>query len=201
MLEASTSGPAQLRHKTINAEVNLLSEWQRKRDEVVEQITRMAIALTLVALLALGSLPFLLRAFVASGARLADAQTTLNDKTLTASRLDMQKRSATPRLDQDAMHESVVREAKQFLGQTLLVMNAAEPGMAFQSVTASVVSGELTINCKADAETNAVVQNFMAHAKEGSSVHSYLLVNTQKNPVLGNDGVSFEYSKVVGVAP
>ena len=201
MLEASTSGPAQLRHKTINAEVNLLSEWQRQRDDVVEQITRMAIALTLVALLALGSLPFLLRAFVKSGARVQRAQTALNEKAATANNLEIRKRSATPLLDQGAMHESVVREAKQFLGQTMLVMNAAEPGMAFQTVSSSVVSGELTVDCKADAENNAVVQNFMSHANQGPSVHSFLLVNAQKDPVLANDGVSFEYSKVVGVAP
>ena len=201
MLEASTSGPAQLKHKTINAEVNLLSEWQRKRDDVVEQITRMAIALTLVALLALGSLPFLLRAFVNSGARLRKAQLVLNAKTTSANALDSTKKSIAPRLDQGAMHESVVREAKQFLGQTFMVMNAAEPGMAFQSVSSTVVSGELTVDCKADAENNAVVQNFMSHANQGPSVHSFLLVNAQKNPVLANDGVSFEYSKVVGVAP
>ena len=201
MLEASTSGPAQLRHKTINAEVNLLSEWQRNRDDVVEQITRMAIALTLVALLALGSLPFLLRAFAASGIREREAQAMLNDKTALAGQLETQRKSDVPRLDQDAMHESVVREAKQFLGQTMKVMNAAGPGMAFQRVRSSVVSGELTINCKADAENNEVAQDFMSHAKEGQNVHSDLLVNAQKNPVLGADGVSFEYSKVVGVAP
>jgi len=201
MLEASTSGHAQLRNKTINAEVNLLSEWQRQRDDVVEQITRTAIALTVVALLALGSLPFLLRAFVKSGARVRQAAMTMTAKSVTANNLEVRKKSAAPRLDQGAMHESVVREAKQFLGQTLLVMNAAEPGMAFQSVSSSVVSGELTVNCKSDAENNAVVQNFMSHANMGPSVHSFLLVNAQKDPVLGDQGVSFEYSKVVGVAP
>lgn len=197
MLEASTSGHGPLKHKTINAEVNLLSEWQRKRDSLSEQITRMAAGLTLTALLAFGSLPFLLRAFIDSNRRLHEAQSVMDGRSAMLDKLEQAKKTAAPRLDQGEMHDTVVREAKQFLGQTIRVMNAAEPGMAFESVNADVISGQLTINCKADAESNSVVQAFIENA--GKDSQSSLLRTAQKNGKLSQDGIGFEYVKSVGV--
>jgi hypothetical protein len=201
MLEASTSGHAQPKHKTINAEVNLLSEWQRERDSLSEQITRTAIVLTLAAMITFGSAPFLFRAFFGSDRRLHSAQSKHDDGSATLAELDKLKRAATPRLDQGAMRDTVAREAKQFLGHTLSVMNAAEAGMAFESVTADVISGELTINCKADAESNSVVQSFIDDAGKGAHVTSTLLRTAQKNGKLSQDGIGFEYVKKIEVTP
>lgn len=200
MLEASTSGHAQPRNKTINAEVNLLSEWQRKRDSLNEQITRAAVLMTLLALLTFGSSPFLVRAFFESSSRLHSAQAVLDSKTVEMQRTDTEKKAAAPKLDQGAMHDTVTREAKQFLGQTFAVINAAEAGMAFESINANVISGELTVSCKADAESNSVVQSFIDHAGQGSNVNSTLLRTAQKNGKLSPDGIGFEYVKSVEVS-
>lgn len=201
MLEASTSGHAQLKHKTINAEVNLLSEWQRKRDSLNEQITRTAIVLTLTAMVTFGGTPFLFRSFFAADRRLNKAQTEFSDRAATLAALEIQKKANTPKLDQGAMRDTVAREAKQFLGHTLAVINSAEVGMAFESVTADVISGELTINCKADAESNSVVQSFIERAGKGDHVNSTLLRTAQKNGKLAEDGVGFEYVKKLQVSP
>lgn len=201
MLEASTTGPAQLRHKTINAEVNLLSEWQRQRNSLSEQITRAAMLLGLIALLTIGSMPFLFRAFFSSGRRLHFAQIQVRSHNDTLNSLEDQKKADAPRLDQGAMHETVVQESNQFLGQTILVMNSAEAGMAFQRIESDVISGELTINCTADAESNSVVQNFIDRAGNGQNVNSTLLRTAQKNGKLAPDGLGFEYVKAVAVVP
>jgi len=199
MLEASTSGHAQPRHKTINAEVNLLSEWQRKRDSLNEQIARTAIVLTLVALVTFGSAPFLLRSYFAASRRLQYANSVAAERVVDLQQVEAQKKELTPRLDQGAMKETVSREAKQFLGHTLQVLNSAKAGMAFETVAADVISGELTISCRADAETNSVVQSFIEDASKGSNVKSTLLKTAQKNGKLTPDGIGFEYVKVVTV--
>jgi hypothetical protein len=201
MLEASTSGHGQHKNKTINAEVNLLSEWMRQRDTLGEQITRTAVVLIIFTLLTFGSAPFLLRAFFESASRVHGAQVVFDGKTAALATNEQKKLAATPKLDQGAMHDTVVREAKQFLGQTMLVLNASGAGMAFGSVRADVVSGDLTINCSAVAESNSVVQTFLDHAAQGPNVKSTLLRTAQPDKILAPEGVAFEYVKGVEVSP
>lgn len=200
MLEASSTGHAQLKHKTINAEVNLLTEWQRQRDTLLEQIARAAVALTLISLLAFGSMPFLWRTYAASSWNLVKSQAALDSFSSKLSKLDGDKAQAKPKLDRGAMHDSVVREGKQFLGHTMLIMNATLPGMAIETTSSDVIGGELTIHCKADAENNSVAQGFMDKAGLGPNVESTLLSTAQKNGKLGPEGVGFEYVKRVQVS-
>ena len=200
MLEASTSGHGPLKHKTINAEVNLLSEWLRKRDSLNEQITRAAIVLGVVARVTFGSAPFLLRAFFDASSRLHSAEVLSETQSINLTRAEQDKKVAAPKLDQGAMHDTVVREAQQFIGHTMEVMNSAKAGMAFQSVSANVISGDLTITCKADAESNAVVQSFIEDAGKGDNVKSTLLRTAEKDTKLSAQGVSFEYVKGVAVS-
>jgi hypothetical protein len=199
MLEASTTGHAQLKHKTINAEVNLLAEWQRGRDQVSEQIARVSIALALVALLAVGSVPFLLHAFQGANQRLLQSQGMLKGLSGQLDSMEGAKKAAKPRLDQGAMHETVIREANQFLGQTVKVMNSGSPEMALDTITSNVIGGELTIQCTADAENNAIAQTFIQQAGLGSNVNSTLLSAAQKNGRLAPDGVGFAYEKRIEV--
>lgn len=201
MLEASTTGHAQLRNKTINAEVNLLNEWQRKRDLLSEQITRLAIAFGLVSLLSFGSAPFLIRTFVTANSKLKLAQSQLEQDSVLLTKREEKKKTETPKIDQGAMHDTVVREAKQFLGHTFTVMNAAQAGMAFETVKTDVIGGTMTVTCKADAENNTVVETFLREAGKGKNVISTLLRTTQKDPKLSIDGVNFECVKQIGVTP
>lgn len=201
MLEASTTGHAQLKHKTINAEVNLLTEWQRDRNKVNDQIARVAGLMALVAALAFGTAPFLVRAHHASGERLHDSQNALKKVSSDLAGLQQARKDAKPRIDQSAMHDTVVREADQFLGHTVLVINSASAGMAFETITADVIGGEMTIYCKADAESNLVEQSFMSQAKQGPKVESMQLQTADKSDKLGRDGISFECKKSIEVTP
>jgi len=197
MLEASSLGHAQPKHKTINAEVNLLTEWQRRRNTLLEQIARLAVVLAFLVVLSAASIPFLVHMFAQASTRLDVAKITLKSQSGLLDGLDKQKKDAKPRLDRGSMHEAVTKEAKQFLGQTLEVMNAAAPGMAFQSVTADVIGGEVTIRCKGYAETNAVALAFAGQADEKKLAERSFIPAMQKDPRLGRDGVSFEYQKQV----
>ena len=188
MLEASTTGHAQLKHKTINAEVNLLTEWQRDRNRVSDQIARVAALMALVAALAFGTAPFLVRAHHASGERLRNSENSLKSVSATLAGLQQARKDAKPRIDQNAMHDTVVREANQFIGHTVLVINSASAGMAFETISSDVIGGQMTINCKANAESNLVEQTFMSQAYQGPNVDSLLLQTSQKDPVLGPMG-------------
>ncbi|MEA2554352.1 MAG: hypothetical protein QOJ65_2528 [Fimbriimonadaceae bacterium] len=201
MLEVSSTGPAQLKHKTINAEVNLLTEWQRERSRVNEQIARTAGVLALILLVAFGSLPFLLKSFWISTERLTASRTALKDVSADLVLLETARKEAKPRIDQSAMHETVTHEARQFLGHTMLVLNSASAGMAFETVTSNVIGGELTLHVKADAESNAVAQTFIEQAGGGPNVNSTLLATAQKNGKLSADGIGFDYVKRIGVKP
>ena len=199
MLEASTTGHAQPKHKTINAEVNLLTEWQKDRGKVNDQIARVAGLMALVAALAFGTVPFLVRGYHDSGDRLRMSQDSLKRVSGVLTGLQQARKEAKPRIDQSAMHDTVVREANQFLGHTVLVINSASAGMAFEKVSANVIGGEMTIDCKADAESNLVEQTFIDQASRGPNVESTLLQTAQKSTTLSHDGVSFECKKTVGV--
>lgn len=201
MLEATTSGLAQPKHKTINAEVNLLAEWQRARDRVHEQIVRVAAGLTLLGLLAFGTVPVLFRTSRAADARLKNANASLSQTQAQLSGLEAARKAAKPRIDEGAMSDTVRLEATEFLGHTIGVINSASAGMAFETITADVIGGELTLRCKADAESNAVVQTFLSQAGGGPNVNSTLLATAQRNARLSKDGVGFEYVKRIGVTP
>jgi len=201
MLEASTTGHAQLKHKTINAEVNLLTEWQRDKSKVNDQIARIAGLMALIAALAFGTSPFLVRAYHESGERLHIAQDSLKHVSSQLGGLQEARKEAKPRIDQSTMHDTVRREANQFLGHTVLVINSASAGMAFETVSADVIGGEMTLHCKADAESNAVAQNFIEQAGQGPNVESTLLATAEKNDKLARDGIGFEYVKRIEVTP
>ena len=201
MLEASTTGHAQLKHKTINAEVNLLTEWQRDKGKVNDQIARVAGLMALLAALAFGTAPFLVRAYRDSGERLRIAQDGVKHVSAQLGGLQEARKEAKPRIDQSTMHDTVRREANQFLGHTVLVVNSASAGMAFESVTSDVIGGEMTVHCKADAESNVVAQNFIEQAGGGPNVESTLLATAEKNGVLAHDGIGFEYVKRIEVNP
>lgn len=201
MLEASSTGHAPPRNKTINTEVNLLAEWQRERGRVNELITRQMVALALFALVAFSSVPFLVRAQAAANERLTKAKYAVQGTSTLLADLESKQKAAKPRIDESEMHETVRHEATQFLGHAVKVINAAPAGMAFDTVGADVIGGELAIRCKADAESNSVVQYFIDHAGRGENVNSTLLATAQKNGKLSRDGVGFEYVKRIGVTP
>jgi hypothetical protein len=201
MLEASTTGHAQLKNKTINAEVNLLTEWQRDKGKVNDQIARVAGLMALIAALAFGTAPFLVRAYRDSGERLRIAQDGVKHVSAQLGGLQEARKEAKPRIDQSTMHDTVRREANQFLGHTVLVINSASAGMAFETVSADVIGGEMTLHCKADAESNLVAQNFIEQAGGGPNVESTLLATAEKNGKLARDGIGFEYVKRIQVNP
>lgn len=201
MLEATTSGLAQPKHKTINAEVNLLAEWQRERNRVNDRILRTAAVLTMLALLAVCTIPFLVSASRRASVRLEKANSELQHVHGQLDGMEAARKAAKPRIDEGTMRSTVKHEATQFVGHTVSVINAASAGMAFESITAEVIGGEMTLRCKADAESNAVVQSFLTQAGQGPNVNSTLLATAQRNGRLSKDGVGFEYVKRIGVTP
>ena len=113
--------------------------------------------------------------------------------------LTIEQKEAVPKLDGEAIRTSLRRRARQFLGQTVLVLNAAPTGMAFESLSIDVISGEQTIRCKADAEQDSVIRTFVQKAGEGPQELSTQIANSRSADKLSEDGVAFELVKKVEV--
>jgi hypothetical protein len=201
MLEASSTGSAPLRQKTINAEVNLLSEWLRRRSRLNEHIARMAGILGLILVVGGGSMPFFIRAYGDAHRRSIAALDNLEMAKAKLASLQPARTSARPRIDQSVMRDTVKREAEQFIGHTVLLLNSASAGMAFDVISADVIGGEMVVHVRADAENNSVIQGFYEQAQKGPNVQSTLLATSSHNGILGAEGMGFEYIKRIKVTP
>lgn len=199
MLEANLTGSAPLKQKTINAEVNLLSEWLRTRKALGEQITRTASVLGLILVMGAGSMPFLKHAYSDADQNASQVRGELERANALLAEKQPGRLSARPVIDQSVMRATVAREAEQFVGNTVLLLNAASAGMAIDVVSADVIGGEMTIHVKADAESNAVIQGFIDQAAKGRNVDSTLLATSSRSETLGVDGMRFEYIKRIKV--
>lgn len=196
---ANTSGPAQLRHKTINVEANLLNEWLEERSRLLDQTRKMAAALAVVLVVALGTTPMIFSG--SNSIQTASATTAEELAMLQASveQLDKKRDKVKSKIDSEAMRASVLSRSRSFLGNGIVVMNSASSGMAIETLSLDVLGGDLTIRCKAQAERSTVTEDFLAAAGKGNSVVSTLLATSQKDSRLGSDGVIFEYVKRVEV--
>lgn len=200
-MEASISGHAQPRQRTLDVEVNLLSEWLERRVKTREQTTRSAICRAVSALLVAVAIPLLFRTASAAAGRATALKLASGTAAKRVEALEKQRLAALPRVDEAEMRIAVRRQARQFLGQTAIVLNAALPGMAVEVLGVEVLGGELTLRCKADAENSKVAEHFLDGAGKGPNALSILLSNSQRNGRLGPDGVGFEMVKRVEVNP
>lgn len=201
MLEASTSGFGQHKHKSINVEVNLLAEWASTRSSARRKIRTTLLLLGAVIVLSATTLPTLSNGKAAAEKRSANAAASFAKLDGELSTLTREQKEAVPKLDGEAMRTSLRRRARQFLGQTVLVLNSAPAGMAFESLSIDVISGEQTIRCKADAERDSVVRTFVTRAGEGPRGISTQIANSRASDKLAEDGVAFELVKKVEVGP
>lgn len=189
------------RNKTINVEANLLAERIAEREKVLIAVRRKFLWLVCVLLSGLLFVPPML-AFSAAESRrterLAKQQQILAAQLAS---LQAEQRSAEPKLLQQRMMEDVRGNAQRFLGQLLLVLNAAPPQMAFASVKADMNSGEMRIVSRADAESYTAARQFVDGAKGGPGVVDTITSSTRRSDTLGPSGVTFEFVKRVRMDP
>lgn len=112
-----------------------------------------------------------------------------------------EQKAALPRLDNEALRTTLRRRSRLFLGQAVLLLNSAPPGLAIETVTSDVIGGEQTLRVKADAETGSVAELFASEAGQGPKRLSAVVVNSRESDRLRKGGVAFEFVKKVEVGP
>jgi hypothetical protein len=195
MPDVSSPGSALPNIKTINVEANLLGEWLAKRDRVREEVVRYLMLIGGVAAIALVALPVLWRVHSSAQAATAKAEKRMKQLGSTLAQYQSQKDEASPRLAHQEMLKTTRVQADEFLGQMVLLMNAASTDMAFGSVQADILGGQMTVRCKADAQDFATTRKFVTDAGVGPGVKSAVLVSSRSSELLGSNGVSFEFIK------
>jgi hypothetical protein len=199
MLQGSLFGRAESR-KTFNVEANLLSERLSERSKVYRATQRKLAFIAITALAAGLTLPGLagFRRAASSSAAVSGSREAAAQKELSA--LKASQESATPKLAEHHLVETMRSQSSEFLGHLTLVLNAVPPGMACSAVKADVLGGTLTLSVHADSDSYASTSAFVRRASEGPRVKSALLVATRNSDVIQSGGVGFEFVKkaVVG---
>lgn len=201
MPPTSSLGAGAPKQRTINVEVNLLSEWMDSRNRLREERTRWTAILTSVALLAVIMLPLLGDLAAQQQARARRAIRFAKDQAGAVAQLSAELDRYQPQIDGEATYELCRGRSRIFMNQTLAVLNAATPRMVVESIEASVIAGEMGLRVKAQAETYELAQRFVANAGQGNRVKSSILASVRQKPSLGPGAVTFEFAKKVSVGP
>jgi hypothetical protein len=201
MPQTNSHGVGAPRHRTINVEVNLLSEWIDSRTRLRDERLRWNGILVTVALFSMILLPFLSNFAAKRQARAHKALRAAESQMEVVNRLNLRMSAVKPQIDGEATLQLCRGRSRLFLNQVLSVLNASTPRMAVDSIEANALGAEMTLRVKALAQDYASAQEFVAEAGKGSRVKSAIMASTRHSSQLAAQGVAFEFAKKVGVGP
>jgi hypothetical protein len=199
MPQTSLLGPASPKQRTINVEVNLLAEWNERRQRLRDERLRWSGFLATVVLVGVVAVPMLGNLAAQQQARAKRALAVEESKRKAYLALAAKRDLVQPKLDGDATLQLCRARSKALMGHMLDVLNRCTPQLAAESLDAAVLGGELTLRLKAQAETYPAAQEYVADASGGKGVLSAILATARINPSLGPDGVTFEFAKKIEV--
>lgn len=197
MSDVSSLGRGSPRIKSINVEANLLSTRLAERARVAEASrNRLLLISAVLCVLALGAPP-LYQYQVVQGGRV-DAAQVENDKVQAEfAALQAQVEEATPKVQESELYAVLRKQADEFTGQLVFLMNSTTSGVTISSVKADVMSATLTLTCNAEAESFEEAQAFSANAKAGPQTKDVFLSSARLSTNLGGKGVGFDLIKRV----
>jgi hypothetical protein len=200
MIKQNLSGNGQPRNKTLDVEVNLLAEWAAQKHKRQEHATRTLTYLAAVVLLAVLTLPVLVKTSAAAATRASAAQKMSTDASKKRVDAEQQLAKLAPAMDAQNVKKTLQANCDRFFGETALLLNAAGQSMVFSSLKSDVLGGKMTMRCVADAASSEIAQDYISAAGGGDQVKSSLLSSIRRNASIGPAGVSFEYIKIVELA-
>lgn len=201
MLDASTSGRALPKSKSINVEANLLEEWLYERNRLSDLLLMRVLALGAVLLIAGVTLPLLYRA--QGRARISEAKSK-QALAIVAKQLGeatAKSESIKPQMELAQMREESGQKLQAFAGQILFLLNAVPADVVLQNLRAEVAGGEVTLKCKAEAIDAEAGRRFTEAAARGPGTVSALQAMTRASDALGPGGVTFDFVKRATVTP
>ncbi len=201
MLDTSSLGRAQPRTKTINVEANLLSERTVERARIAEgsrkRLFCIGLVLTVLALIA----PALYRLQGAAARRAQSALAVAGKLDGQLAELERRAEDAQPKVDDDAIVQSLRSADQRFLSQCVSAMNSTTSGVAISGLRAEIAAGSMLVKVAADAESFEQAQAFLANIKESSRVKEAFLSSARASKILGENGFGFDLQASVEWRP
>lgn len=209
MPDVTLSGRTQPKAKSINLEANILAEWYETDAKMQAQTRKRLLGIAAVALVGTTALPGL----EIWCSRLARTSATLDVATARSS-LVLSKKQAAATLLQPGEKQAAQLSAERsntetFLGNVILVINAAPTSMVMDVLHAEVTGANLSIQAKCAAENYSAGHQFVLAASQGQGVRYAVQASTMKSDELSRDqkpgsdspGVAFDFIKQVNLEP
>lgn len=199
MVDANLTGLGSAKTRTINVEVNLLNEWTSSRAAMQVEIQRQAFVLTGVCLAGLILLPS-----VSTWHGRVSAGTNESVKMRDAA-LSQQKNLAktvaeiTPSLDFAEMRQNCNTYRNHLFTEAKKFLEATPETVRFDSLKIEAMGGELSFKVVANARSAADGRRFVEAAGRGRNVSATNQTAIRQSPVMGEDGIVFDYLKKVKV--
>lgn len=193
--EASSSGHAAHKIKSIDVHANLLSQRLAEREMLGRSVRRKLLAILVALGISSAILPFLYTRALAISTKAGIAE---QENTKLKSELAKVREAAKlvqPRIKSHEMVAKCRTYASAFFGQVVRLMNAPSGQVALTSLRADVIGGDVKLLVKADAEDFASAEEFLRQARAGGSPEDAGFTWTRRSDVLKKGGVSFELAK------
>lgn len=187
----SSSGHARHEHRSVNVELNLLTERLLERKRLAEQTRKWLLALAASSLVGSLTVAGLVDWYQATRARTTQLRAEVNDLSEPAAALRAKAEVAGRQLDVNAMLESTSSNTDRFMRALLYALNANPPTVALSKLHAEVIGGTMTISGTADAEALRDAQDLALSLKQGQG--DAVLTSARRNDYLGAGGVGFEF--------
>lgn len=195
-MDASTTGSAQHKIKTINVEVNLLDAWAIQRVELESKVLRKLLTLAGIIVAAVVVIPVLASIGAEKAHSLRIAESSLS--TVQHERDDLEKRAkaVAPGIERDNIVTRCHDYSGYFLGELAKVINAAPEQMFFEQMQVDLNSGDCSIKLAANAVTADIGRYFVAEAGKGDNVQISAQTSVKQSQ-LGENAIRFDYVKKV----
>lgn len=187
----SSSGHARHEHRSVNVELNLLTERLRERQRLAEQTRKWLLVLTASFLVCSLFVAGLADWYQTTKAQATKLKSKVSELTEPAAALRAKAEVAGRQLDVNAMVESTSKNTDRFLRALLSALNANPATVALSKLHAEVIGGTMTVSGNADAEALRDAQDLILSLKQGQG--DAVLTSARRNDYLGPGGVGFEF--------
>lgn len=199
MVDASLTGSGSARSRTINVEVNLLTEWANARVATQLEVRRRIVMLVGVGVGGLVVLPMLAKwrgsVFSATNHVIVERDGLLKQ----SKALETEVARVTPSMDFAEMRENCNRYRNSLFSETRRFVDATPSTVQFESFKIEANGGEISFKVVANAGSAAEGRQFVSAASRGRNVTASNQTAVRQSQVLGADGIVFDYLKKVRV--
>lgn len=187
--------------KRIDVEANLLEQWLEERSRARRMIQMRLVGIGVILVATVGVATVLGRSRSAVSKKQSAVAQRLKAVRREYAEIVPATGDADPQATVDAILTGAKRNADAFMAQVVDLMNSASPAIAFSTLKADVLGGEVKLTGQADADTYYAANEFILRNNDATKGMNATQISTQRSDLLANDGVLFQFVKRVKVSP